>query len=472
LNRKVALLVDNPLRDLPGLVLVAIELRNLGLEPYLVPMNLRESEIWELKPRFVLLNHFRTIYDDFVKKMKAASILVGVLDTEGSVFSPVPKDAHENPAFGEVIHPYDEYAISMSKDTDLRHSIDLYCAWSVPFAEHVVKRGWYKENQVKVTGPPRMDFYHSNFREYTKSQLQKISSRFVEQPYNLIAASFTLANPKFVTPQKEAELLIKNFKYRHGFVEDWLKTQQTAQTELILLTRELAERLPDQMFVFRPHPFEKLETYTDAFAEIGNIEVNNSGTADCWITNCNALIHWGSSTAIEAAASEKAAISGSWIPKHLPIREVERVTKYCHNISEIETLLRAVSPPTDWASIRETIESCFFKTDGQGSKRVASSIAFAVEKSSSDGVSLKKSNMYLKQRQPHPHEKIVINRLGQSFINALSSFLVTDMPIAWDTTDKSFNVAELEQILDGLTLDHPVVLSKTRAPTSRSIFFQ
>ena len=60
---RIALLVDNPYRDLPGLVLVAWRLCQNSATCYLVPMNLQRGELWPLVPDFVLLNHFRTIYE-------------------------------------------------------------------------------------------------------------------------------------------------------------------------------------------------------------------------------------------------------------------------------------------------------------------------------------------------------------------------------------------------------------------------
>ncbi|MBW1856432.1 MAG: hypothetical protein JRJ00_17540, partial [Deltaproteobacteria bacterium] len=136
---RIALLVDNPYRDLPGLVLVAWRLCQNGATCYLVPVNLRNNEVWSLAPDFILLNHFRTIYEDFVKNLMEAGILVGILDTEGSVFSPVPTEANirlnnhvQNKQ--ETIPAMEEYALSMVHDKQLRHKVATYCAWTPTFA--------------------------------------------------------------------------------------------------------------------------------------------------------------------------------------------------------------------------------------------------------------------------------------------------------------------------------------------------
>jgi hypothetical protein len=86
---RIALTVDNPYRDLAGLVLVAWRLCQAGATCFLVPMNLQGAEIWPLMPDFVLLNYLRTNNEELARYMMEVGIQVGVLDTEGGIFSPI-----------------------------------------------------------------------------------------------------------------------------------------------------------------------------------------------------------------------------------------------------------------------------------------------------------------------------------------------------------------------------------------------
>lgn len=74
---RIALLVDNPYRDLPGLVLTAMYLCQYGATCHLVPMNLREQEIWPLVPDFVLLHQLRTLTQEFTRDMLEVGIKIG-----------------------------------------------------------------------------------------------------------------------------------------------------------------------------------------------------------------------------------------------------------------------------------------------------------------------------------------------------------------------------------------------------------
>src|SRR3979411_3101357 len=79
----VCLIVDNPLRDLEGLVLLGRELATRGVKVTLVPMYEQGFDVPALQPDLVLLNYTRPNNADLIKAYKRAGILVGILDTEG-----------------------------------------------------------------------------------------------------------------------------------------------------------------------------------------------------------------------------------------------------------------------------------------------------------------------------------------------------------------------------------------------------
>ena len=69
----VALVVDNPKRDLPGIVLLGHELVQRGLKPYLVPMNLQQAEITALPVSGVLINYLRPNNEPLVAGLHESS---------------------------------------------------------------------------------------------------------------------------------------------------------------------------------------------------------------------------------------------------------------------------------------------------------------------------------------------------------------------------------------------------------------
>ena len=128
---RIALVVDNPYRDLPGLVLLAWRLCRSGATCYLVPVNLRNIELWHLAPDFVLFSYFRPANQELARQLMEADIRVGVLDSEGSIFSSVPPSAVTSPdvassRLSDTPDALEEYAISMAPDRNIRHQIACF----------------------------------------------------------------------------------------------------------------------------------------------------------------------------------------------------------------------------------------------------------------------------------------------------------------------------------------------------------
>src|SRR5437868_8985707 len=107
----VCLIVDNPLRDLEGLVMLGRQLATRGVKVTLVPMYEQGFDVPALQPDLVLLNYTRPNNADLIKHYKRAGILVGVLDTEG---------IGGNNA--------DQFA-ALVKSAGCTDLVDLYCVW-------------------------------------------------------------------------------------------------------------------------------------------------------------------------------------------------------------------------------------------------------------------------------------------------------------------------------------------------------
>ena len=52
--KKVAIIVDDVIRDLGPLSLLSIELKKIGIEPFLVPLRIQHLEIKKIKPDVII----------------------------------------------------------------------------------------------------------------------------------------------------------------------------------------------------------------------------------------------------------------------------------------------------------------------------------------------------------------------------------------------------------------------------------
>ena len=358
---KIALIVDNPYRDLPGSVLLAAYLCHYGATCYLVPFNLQFGEIWSLAPDFVLLNYLRTNNQEFVRRLMSAGIKAGVLDTEGGVLRDV-----------------DAYAETMAPDPTVRHGISHFFSWGPKLANHANEKEWYLDKQIAVTGNPRFDFYVHPWREgvlKVPSDADKLT-----KPLVLINGNFPLSNPCFKTPLQEVDVYVNLFDYDEKEVLRWQEADRKTMLEMTVLVNRLSSHFPEVTFVYRPHPFEKLETYTDLLDSRSNLHLVKQGTVDGWILRSTAVIQRNCSTAIEAGLARIPVLSPAWIPIYKAMETVEDVSLQCKTEADLINRLGAVLegqqkiPVTIDAAFDEIITNWFYKIDGKAHQRIGDCI--------------------------------------------------------------------------------------------------
>ena len=83
--KKVAIIVDDVVRDLLPLSLLAIELKKNNLIPILVPSRIQLFEIKIIKPEIIIINYLRKENESLVRLYKKAGIHIFLLDQEECV---------------------------------------------------------------------------------------------------------------------------------------------------------------------------------------------------------------------------------------------------------------------------------------------------------------------------------------------------------------------------------------------------
>lgn len=363
---KIALVVDNPLRDLAGLVLTALYLCQKGVVCYLVPLNFQNKEILALAPDFVLLNYIRVNNQEFVKGLLTAGIKVGVLDTEGGVFTSM-----------------DSYGKDLATDPLVRKQISCFCAWGIKLANYVIRKGFFSNNQVIITGHPRFDFYADIWRE-VPFKVHPVEMT-VRDPIVLINGSFSLSNPGFNTPEAEARMLVEKFGHDKEEIMRRQAIEQKTMWLLVELTNNLAKHFPGINFVYRPHPFERISTYDKLFGNYKNVHLIKKGSVQGWILRAVAVIQRGCSTAIEAAMVNVPALSPVWIPTADVVPAVDAVSIPCESVGDIfEKIDMALSKKLQYSFMQkknydQIITDLYYKIDGKSHVRVGEAILNSIE---------------------------------------------------------------------------------------------
>lgn len=353
---RIALIVDQPQRDLAGLVLVACRLCAAGHTCYLVPLNLQFGEICSLAPDLLLANYIRRINEPMIKKYLQAGIQISILDTEGG-----------------ILPSFNAYEASMAQDPELRRQIRNYFSWGPLLGNHAINSGWFTSEQVVITGTPRFDFYTSPWNQADFWQSQEDS--YGDNPYILINGTFTLANPRYQSTEKEMELMIGMGTSRE-FLDNRLALEREAMHGLAEITNNLAKKFTDTMMVFRPHPFEDPTGYDSLLEKKTNIRLAVTGDIRKWIKRAKVIIQRGSTTGIEAALSGKLVLEPNWLPSWAESKTIEAVSVSCDTMESLEEFVTAGltdfsgSGPILPESVRTEIYNWFYHIDGKAHERI------------------------------------------------------------------------------------------------------
>lgn len=350
-NKTVCLIVDNPLRDLNGLILLAYQLAKRGVDVWLVPMYEQWNEILAIRPDAVMVNYLRENNRNHVVSYLRSGMAVGVLETEG--------------VGGRSLDEYRQL-VSTTGCADL---LDLYCLWGPSQKKVLLDEGVLPESIAQVTGCPRYDFCAPPWRHL----LERRESR----PYVLINTSFPTVNPRFSAGDGAEIAAMVAAGFSSEFAAQYIDAARRALTGMSGLLEDLAVRFPQKLFVLRPHPFESPEGY-QALGRFPNLEIRQEGTSLEWVAHADALIHLNCSTAVEASMLGVPSLSPSWLdatPLHVPLAsDLSRHFNSAEELAEGLSLALAEKERGVARGAAQEIEQYYFRIDGQASARVADAI--------------------------------------------------------------------------------------------------
>ena len=365
---KVALILDHPRRDLGGLCLLSMELVRRGHSVYLVPMYLND-EVLSIIPDLVVLNYLRRPSRNFLRTLHACGIPVAVHSTEGGPINEVQRYKHD-----------------LLLEADLTDRIEFYSFWGEKLAATAREESWFPEDRIAVTGSPRFDLYHPDWRAAAIEINRETPAP--PQPFVLICSNYGLSNSAFCDGEGAVKALTEQHNYDPALVRSWLASEELAITAMIKLVKSQAERLPSVTFVWRPHPFEKVETYQKEFAGIKNIVVRAEGEIVGWMLRASAAIQQFCTTGFDAWFAGVPSFRPAWIPAYIGVGEQNAVNFDCENEESLYENLKAATSGNyhyDEEFTRgadERTKSWFHGGDGRSYVRLADRIESTIPKHS------------------------------------------------------------------------------------------
>ena len=355
-----ALIVDNPLRDLDGLVLLAATLARRGVRSALVPMYEQGFDIPALQPDVVVANYVRANNRDLVARYRDLGSRIVVLDSEG--------------AAGRSAQDYARLVARMEPGA----LVDDYCVWGRSRYDALLATNALPRARVHLTGCPRYDFC----AEPWSAALPATS---VPAGFILVNTNFPLPNPRFAANAEEERRTLQRTWADQAYVDAVYRDARAAFEGMLRSIEALAQRFRSTPVVVRPHPFESNTPY-EKLRHPGNLQVRQEGTSLQWIHASSVLVHQNCTTALEAAMLGREPLSLEWLSTDaLRLPGPSAVSHAMASQDELQdTLERLMADGTLPVSARlsaarkDAIEEFFLTNDGCAAERVADVIVAAL----------------------------------------------------------------------------------------------
>ena len=371
---KVCLIVDNPIRDLAGLVHLAADLSRSSMKVYLVPQYDQAFEIPALLPDYVFVNYARQNNAWLIKYYWSLGIKVIILDTEG-----LPGLDHKKFA-------------SRVKTLSLKPYIAKYLFWGENQAQAFKDQRVFDSTQIQIVGNPRYDFCYPELQD-------ALGSEELEE-YILINTNFPLANPRFSEGSSNEIDSVVQAGYGSELAHRVVGGQKKAFKEMLELIKKILRKFPDERVVVRPHPFESLTPYTDALGLHKNCEVTNRESSLEAIYKCKLLIHLNCMTAVEAFMLGKISLTPQFLnsAENRELGAFDKCSIACKDFEEVAMSIQGSISEMQYSQQVENLTKDFIKRNFNFPSQKCSVIVEEVLREDSCRSSLYKSSGALARR--------------------------------------------------------------------------
>lgn len=352
---RIGIIVDHPLRDLKGAVLLALQLSKDGNEVFLIPFNLMQIEVFTLCLDLVLLNNLRETTNKIAEFLEKKDGNYAILDTEGGLY-------------GDLKH----YTRTLTQRINSRNNLFVKFCWGEKISQYLADNKFFESHQLKVTGHPRFDFYSKKLDEYYTGHADKDGQKQI-----LIPTKVAFANPQYHSLMEEKRLMVTKLGFDEAYVEEAIRVGKKQIEETIKMVKMLASDFPDESFVLRPHPHENLATYQNALTGLNNVKVTREAPIDECLRSAKCLIHRMCTTSIEASLAGVPTISTNWIETISNAPDSERVSFKAHTYDNLKMALDTqlhggeILTASEYAAINSIVEDWFHAIDGNASRRIS-----------------------------------------------------------------------------------------------------
>jgi surface carbohydrate biosynthesis protein len=351
---RIGLVMDHPRRDLPGTVLVALELVLAGATAVIVPAQMSWIEGTFADLDGIVINRARPSTIGVIEWLARLGQSVFVLDDEGYLSS--ERHAMLVAAIGEL---------------DAGRWLKGYFVWGEASGQALAEADPRLADRILATGAPRFDLLAPRWRGMLRHE---------PSGYVLLNPNFNSINPYHGNPKRVRTDMLRN-GWDPAYLDHFFTDMGTAFTGFLQLCNDLPRCLPHRQFVLRPHPFELPDPYARAVAGLGNVRLNSEGDVAPVLANATHLVHVNCNTSVEARLLGLPPIQASFLNSDMLRDHMPLYSGVSIKAKDLDDLCRLLDDSVllaardDAAGIFERwIRPSFHSCDGYAARRVAEAV--------------------------------------------------------------------------------------------------
>lgn len=362
---KIGIILDNPKREIDGILLIAYHLVRQGHEAFIIPMYQQGHDVPLLDLDGLIVNYARLNNRSFLRAAKELGLTVFVLDNEGSVIAEKDVRAPTNP--------------SHMRELGVHTYIDHYLFWGQRQRDAFAGAGILADEKLHVTGCPRYDVCSTRWRGLLD---------YPKQGYVLVNTNFSTVNPLFTKTAGNEKQSFRSVGWEDEYVNRLFHDLREVFQKYLDTIADLATRHPDRLFIIRPHPFEDKTLYERTYASQSNVTVDDSGSVFSVIHHAACVLHLNCQTAVETVLLDKLPVSMEFLNTELLHRHYPIPSQISYRASSMDELDRIIRDPSVYraqypaAQIYEQyIQPLFHVNDGGASARVVERVLEHIHRS-------------------------------------------------------------------------------------------
>jgi surface carbohydrate biosynthesis protein len=321
----IGYIVDHPKRDLPGAVQFAHALLGRGCNAYIIPLYDQANDVPLLPLDALIVNFARPANFDLVRAYHAMGLPVWVMDTEGGNHTVAGSNTPSRLA-------------QLLRERGFSPLLAGHFFWGQALRNEFALQCGMAENQLVATGCPRFD--------YASARWAGLLQPPHEPGYVLVNSNYSLINPRFSKSLDVERAAMVSAGWQADYVNQLIGDLQRAFTSFAEATVALAASLPNQRFVYRPHPFENHDFYRGRFAQVPNVVVDGEGSVLAAIAHSSCVVHLNCATAVESMMLGKLPISLEYLNTQTLLQHAPLPSQISLHAKSFEHAAQCVSDPS------------------------------------------------------------------------------------------------------------------------------